>query len=263
MDQANLRVTLIQPDIIWEDIESNLKKLMNILGSEVSDTDLIILPEYFTTGFTINPHKFAITMDSGPVKWMKSIVDEKQCAITGSLLIKENNKIYNRLIFIDKDKNLSFYNKRHLFKMGGEESSQSPGRNKLITKIGQWRISLLICYDLRFPVWSRNKNDYDVLIYVANWPAVRNNVWNTLLKARAMENLAYVIGVNRIGKDGRDITYSGNSLIYDPHGRIIARLTPNQEKTGTFILSFDKLNNIRRKFPVHLDADNFEILDKP
>lgn len=261
MEPQNLRVTLIQTDIIWEDIKSNLEKFMRIIHTEVSESDLIILPEYFTTGFTMNAHKFAGTMDSGPVKWMKSVADLKKCAITGSLLIKENNKIYNRLIFIDKDKNLSFYDKRHLFKMGGEESSHSPGRNKLIAKIGLWRISPLICYDLRFPVWSRNKNDYDLLIYVANWPALRNNVWNTLLKARAMENLAYVIGVNRTGRDGRDTSYSGNSLVYDPHGRIIARLAPNREITGTYTLSLDKLNNIRRKFPAHLDADDFKILD--
>jgi len=259
MRSENLRVTLIQADIKWEDIEWNLKKFMDIVVFDLPDTDLIILPEYFTTGFTMNPHTFAVTMNSSSVRWMKSVVDEKQCAVTGALLIKENSKIYNRLIFIDKDKNLSFYDKRHLFKMGGEESSHSPGKNKLIVKIGKWRISPLICYDLRFPVWSRYRNDYDVLIYVANWPAARNDVWNTLLKARAMENQAYVIGVNRIGKDGQNISYSGNSLIYDPQGKIMARLTQNKEKTSTFTLSLDKLNSIRKKFPVHLDADNFEI----
>jgi omega-amidase len=262
MGSENLRVTLIQADIKWEDIEWNLKKFMNIILSDLSATDLIILPEYFTTGFTMNAYTFARTMNSSPVKWMKSVVDEKQCAITGSLLIKEKNKIYNRLIFIDKDKNLSFYNKRHLFKMGGEESSHSPGKNKLIVKVGQWRIFPLICYYLLFPVWSRYKNDYDVLIYVANWPAARDDVWNTLLKARAMENQAYVIGVNRIGKDGRNIYYSGNSLIYDPRGKIMARLKHDKEKTETFTLSLNKLNNLRKKFPVHLDADNFEIFTK-
>ena len=262
MGPENLRVTLIQADIKWEDIEWNLKNFMDIILSDLSATDLIILPECFATGFTMNTHTFAQTMNSSPVKWMKTVVDKKQCAITGSLLIKENNKIYNRLIFIDKDKKLSFYDKRHLFKMGGEESSHSPGKNKLIVRIGQWRISLLICYDLRFPVWSRYKNDYDVLIYVANWPAARNDVWNTLLKARAMENQAYVIGVNRTGKDGRDISYSGNSLIYDPQGKMMVRFKHYKEQTATYTLSLNKLNNLRKKFPVHLDADNFEIFTK-
>lgn len=260
MRLENLRVTLIQADIKWEDIEWNLNKLMDIISSDVNATDLIILPEYFTTGLTMNAHTFAVTMNSNPIKWMKSVVDKKQCAITGALLIKEDNKIYNRLIFIDKEQNLSFYNKRHLFKMGDEESSHSPGKNKLIAKIGNWRILPLICYDLRFPVWSRYKNDYDVLIYAANWPAARNDIWNTLLKARAIENQAYVIGVNRIGKDGQNIFYSGNSLVYDPQGKIMVRLTQNREKTATITLSLNKLNNIRKNFPVHLDADKFDIV---
>jgi omega-amidase len=261
MHLGNLKVTLVQADIKWEDIEWNLQKFMNIILADLSATDLIILPEYFTTGFTMNPHAFAKTMKSSPIKWMNSMVEKKQCAIAGSLLIKENNRIYNRLIFIDKNKKISYYDKRHLFKMEGEESSHSPGKKKLIIKIGQWRISPLICYDLRFPVWSRNKNDYDLLVYVANWPAARDDVWNTLLKARAMENQVYVIGVNRIGKDGRNISYSGNSLIYDPRGKIITRLTQHEEKTATFTLSLKKLNNLRKKFPVHLDADNFKIFD--
>jgi omega-amidase len=261
MHSEKLRVTLIQADIKWEDIEWNIEKFMNINIYDLSATDLIILPEYFTTGFTMNPQAFAKTMNSTPIKWMNSIVEKKQCAIAGTLLIKENNRIYNRLIFIDKDKKISYYDKRHLFKMEGEESSHSPGKKKLIVNIRQWRISLLICYDLRFPVWSRYKNDYDLLVYVANWPAVKDDVWNTLLKARAMENQVYVIGVNRIGKDGRKISYSGNSLIYDPRGKIITRLTKYEEKTATYTLSLRKLNNLRKKFPVHLDADNFEIFD--
>ncbi|UCH15243.1 MAG: amidohydrolase [Bacteroidales bacterium] len=263
MYPEDIRITLIQTDIKWEDTAQNLKILQNIILSEVSGTDLIILPECFTTGFTMNQDDYAVTMDSKPIQWMKDMVGEKQSAITGTLLIKENDKFYNRLIFINKSKNVSFYDKRHLFKMKGEESNLSQGKGRLIVKTGQWRICPLICYDLRFPVWSRYRDDYDILIYSANWPAARDDIWNTLLKARAIENMSYVIGVNRIGTDGYNISYSGNSSIYDPHGKLRARLSKDKEETGTFTLSLTELNNMREKFPVHLDADDFKIITEP
>ena len=147
--------------------------------------------------------------------------------------------------------------------MRGEERNLSPGKRRLNAKIGQWTLCLLICYDLRFPVWSRCREDYDILIYIANWPAARDDIWNTLLKARAIENMSYVIGVNRIGTDGYNISYSGNSSIYDPHGKHRAKLLTDKEQTGTFTLSLSELNNMREKFPVHLDADNFEIFTDP
>ena len=259
MQIENLRISLVQTDITWEEIDRNLERLNSLILFNISDSDLIVLPEFFTTGFTLNPCEYAEKMDDKTIKWMRSIVAEKQSAIMGTTIIKEENNVYNRMIFINKDGNLSYFDKRHLYRIGGEGRFLSPGKTRLIATIREWRIFPLICYDLRFPVWSRYKGDYDILIYAANWPDTKIDIWKTLLKARAIENQAYVIGVNRIGTDGQNENYSGNSSVYGPQGQIVAEFESDKERIETFTLSMKELRDFRKSFPVHLDADDFKI----
>lgn len=254
-----LSVTVIQPDIHWEEKAENLKMFDKLIGGLNEPTDLIILPEMFTTGFTIKPAGVSEGMNGDTVKWMKSKAAQYNSVITGSIVIQDIKKFYNRLIWIEPDGSCSYYDKRHLFRMGEETTEYSAGNKKLITKYKGWRFRPLICYDLRFPVWSRNQNDYDMLIYVANWPQARRQVWKNLLIARALENQVYVAGVNRVGIDGRKIKYSGDSLIIDPKGNIISELKVFNESTQTVSLSISDLNTFRKKFPVYLDADDFQI----
>lgn len=259
MQSEDLRITLIQADIIWEDIDRNLEKFKNVILSYLIDTDLIILPEYFTTGFTMNPRTYAETMDGKTIKWMREIAAVKQSALMGTTIIKERDGIYNRMIFINKDGNISCYDKRHLYKVEGEESYFLQGKTRVIAMLGQWRIFPLICYDLRFPVWSRYKGDYDILVYSASWPDARYDIWKTLLKARAIENQAYVAGVNRIGSDGQNLSYSGNSFVYSPQGQVLTEFKSNKEHIDTLTLSLKEIRSLRKKFPFHLDADEFRI----
>ena len=250
----NLKVTIIQPDIIWEDVSENLKRYSRLM-SQVGETDLIILPEMFTTGFSMNSEKLSETMDGPSIKWMRETAVSNAVAILGSLIIKENGKIYNRAVWVSPDGAVSCYDKRHLFTMGQEHQHYSPGSQKTIIEYKGWRICPLICYDLRFPVWSRNTENYDLLIYVANWPSARHHIWKSLLVARAVENQSYCIGVNRTGNDGNGLNYSGDSVLADAKG--IATFLGEQPSVQTFDLNYEELHTFRKSFPVLNDKDSF------
>jgi omega-amidase len=253
-----MRINIVQPDIIWEDPESNKKKLTQIFDQVNGNVDVFLLPELFLTGFTMNVTELAVGMNGTHIEWMQSISQEYKACLCGSVIIKEKDKYFNRLIWMFPDGSLQYYDKRHLFRMGQENRYYYPGEKHLIISHNQWSIMPLICYDLRFPVWSRNTQSYDILVYHANWPAPRNHVWEVLLKARAIENQAYVIGVNRVGKDGTGINYTGNSMLVNPKGEIIISLG-SEETTATIDIDLESLQEFRQKFPVYLDADSFKI----
>jgi omega-amidase len=263
----NLSLTLIQTSLVWENPDANISYFDKLISS-CKQTDLIILPEMFTTGFTMKPEQNADKHEGKGLQWMKQKAAEKNCCITGSICVEENNKYHNRLYWVDANKRFLFYNKRHLFRMGTEDQHYTIGTEKIITTIKGWKILPLICYDLRFPVWSRNRwktendeliADYDVLIYIANWPEVRNYPWKQLLIARAIENQCYVIGVNRIGVDGNGFSHSGDSVIVNPMGEIISKTKANEENVETVSLDYEFLSSFRKRFPVGLDSDNFSI----
>ena len=268
----DLSVTIIQTDLFWENSTANLANLEEKIAQISLITDLIILPEMFTTGFTMNAKSVAEPMNYITFKWLKQQAKRTQAVITGSFIVKEGGHFFNRLIWMRPDGSFETYDKRHLFRMGEEDKTFTAGKKRLIVELKGWRICPLICYDLRFPVWSRNnilKNSeprtlnpelsYDLLIYVANWPRVRSQVWDTLLKARAIENQSYCIGVNRVGKDGMGLDYSGNSAIIDFKGNQLF-FQNDSEVIHNQILSKKKLEDFRNKFPAYLDADGFEII---
>lgn len=265
----NLSVTVIQTDLFWENPTANLANLEEKMAQISLPTDLIILPEMFNTGFTMNVKSVAEPMNFTTFKWMKQQAKRTQAVITGSFIVKEGEQFYNRLIWMRPDGSFETYDKRHLFRMGGEHHNFTGGSSRLIVELKGWRICPLICYDLRFPVWSRNafskienqksKIQYDLLIYVANWPAVRSQVWDVLLQARAIENQSYCIGVNRVGKDGTGLDYTGNSTVIDFKGNQIFH-QKEVEVIQNQILDTKELEDFRAKFPAYLDADDFEIL---
>lgn len=258
-----LRTTLVQTDLYWQDIDANLAMMEEKIWQIDEDIDLIILPEMFNTGFSMNAEKLAEPMNFKTFKWMNQMAKQKNAAICGSYIIKESTNYYNRLYFIDPEGNFDFYDKRHLFRMGEEHLTYSEGKKRMIREFRGFKIMPLVCYDLRFPVWIKNQYDndadeleYDVLVFVANWPAPRTNVWDTLLKARALENQCYSIGVNRTGKDGEGIEYSGNSVVYDFKGLLLNEIT-NDPSIQTIELNLEELKAFRKKFPVYLDWDKF------
>jgi len=255
--QKSLHITCIQFDISWENITGNLSKIDQLI--EELKTDLIVLPEMFSTGFSTKPENCAETMDGASVLWMKKIASERKTAIMGSLIIEENHKYYNRLVFVHPSGEVEIYNKRHLFSLAGEDKVYQSGKEKVIIDYLGWKICPMICYDLRFPIWSRNTEDYDVLIYVANWPKPRINAWDTLLKARAIENMSYVVGVNRVGEDANNMTYVGHTQGMDMLGGPLN--TPNEENEGVVELLLDKqkLDEARSKFQFLNDKDSFSI----
>jgi predicted amidohydrolase len=255
-----LKITLVQADIVWEDIEKNLENYTRKLTQIGESTDLIVLPEMFATGFLMNPRQFAENPNGKIFNWMKTISARKSAALIGSIITTENGKFYNRLIWMNPDGEFFQYDKRHLFTFAGEDKNYTGGNSKLIINYKGWRIRPLICYDLRFPVWSRNRNDYDLLIYTANWPERRNHAWKSLLTARAIENQCYTAGLNRIGKDGDGVGHSGDSALLDAFGKQISNIKPNEEATATFGISFSELNDFRNKFAFWKDADDFEII---
>lgn len=257
----DLKVTLIQSNLFWENKEKNLDQFSRKIDAITEPTDLIILPEMFSTGFSMNPKKLSEGMNGETVSWMKERARAKKCVVAGSFICEESGNFYNRLLWVNPDGSYSKYDKRHLFSMGDEHNHYAAGEEKLIVKIKDWKICPLICYDLRFPVWARNTHEsfYDVLIYVANWPERRSHPWKTLLLARAIENQAYVIGVNRIGADGNAITHSGDSAVINPKGEIISTTKANEEATETVALSYTELAEFRKQFPVMQDADKFEL----
>jgi predicted amidohydrolase len=255
-----LYIALIQADLVWENPEKNreifTEKIKQISGS----IDLIILPEMFTTGFTMNAERVAETMQGKTVIWMQTMAAKKDAAVVGSVVIVENNKYYNRLLFVEPSGEITIYNKKHAFTLVGEEKTYSEGSEKVIVNFKGWKICPLICYDLRFPVWARNTENYDVLIYVANWPKPRISAWDTLLKARAIENMTYCIGVNRIGIDGFKSEYPGHSAGYDVLGNKISDFEENEN--GIRVISLEKrhVEAYRNKFKFLNDRDNFSIL---
>jgi len=285
-----LTITTIQTDLHWEDKALNLKMLADKIGSIKEKTEIVVLPEMFSTGFSMHPEKLAETMDGETVQWMKKIATEKKVILTGSIIIKEEGRMeskaagqtetvrpafYNRLVWMLPNGQYGIYDKRHRFAYAGEDEEFTAGSKRLIASVKGWKINLLICYDLRFPVWARQASssdtlskgdggvaapEYDVLIYVANWPDRRVHAWKTLLQARAIENQCYVVGVNRVGDDGNKIHYSGESMIVDPMGEV---LYTKKEEEDIFTMSLDKdhLNSIREKLPFWKDADRFQILN--
>lgn len=256
INMENFKIILVQPDMIWENRQANLKKYSEMLA-EVGQTQLIVLPEMFTTGFSMSPEKLMETMEGPSVQWMKSLAEEKNAAVTGSLIIEEDNRVYNRCLWVFPNGDIKFYDKRHLFTMSGEHLDYSAGNKKLVVEYFGWRFCPLICYDLRFPVWSRNTENYDVLLYVANWPSARHQVWKNLLIARAIENQAYCVGVNRVGSDGAGLNYFGDSALVDPKG--FAHFLGEKEEVKSFEISYDDLHQFRKKFPVLEDKDEFTL----
>ncbi|WP_396186454.1 amidohydrolase [Flavobacterium sp.] len=253
-----MKIALIQSSLVWENPKANRNNFEEKINAISEKADLIILPEMFTSGFTMNPKDVCEAMDGETVLWLKLIAKAKNSAITGSLIIKENNNYYNRLVFVFPSGEIQFYDKRHLFTLAGEEKIYTAGKEKLIIDYLGWKICPLICYDLRFPVFSRNAEDYDLLIYVANWPKTRINAWDILLQARAVENMCYTIGVNRTGVDANQYEYVGHSQVVDFLGNYI--LEP-QEIEGVFIAELykEKLLDTRNKLGFLNDRDSFEL----
>jgi predicted amidohydrolase len=257
---STLTFTLIQTQLHWENKAANLAMLEQKINSIKEKTEVIILPEMFSTGFSMKPEQFAETMDGTTVAWMKKIASSKKIILTGSVMIEENKKYYNRLFWVLPNGEIGIYDKRHLFAFGNEDAHYTAGNKRLIASVKGWKINLQICYDLRFPVWARQQSpaEYDVLIYVANWPERRNHAWKTLLQARAIENQSYVIGVNRVGNDGNEIYHSGDSMVVDALGKILYH-KENDEDIFTITLEKDHLEETRNKFPFGKDADDFFI----
>ena len=253
-----MNITTIQTNIIWENKELNLKNYQDKIDS-IESTDLIILPEMFTTGFTMDPKPFAETMDGITVQWMKENALKRDLAICGSIIIEEEGKYFNRFIWINPDTSIQYYDKRHLFSFAGEDEHYTPGNSKVVIEYKGWKICPLICYDLRFPVWARNTDEYDVLIYVANWPSKRKLAWRSLLVARAIENQCYVIGVNRVGEDGKSVSYNGDTSLINALGETLY-INSQCEDIFTTSLSRVDLKKIRNTFPFLKDKDNFNFL---
>jgi predicted amidohydrolase len=255
---ANLRVTMIQADLAWQDPATNRRNLAAHFRGLAGHTDLIVLPEMFTTGFSMDAASLAETMAGATVAWLREESAAVGCVITGSLIVEEDGKHYNRLVWATPDGGVAYYDKRHLFRMAHEDQHYAAGDQRLVVTLKGWRVCPLVCYDLRFPVWSRNRGDYDVLLYVANWPSRRRTAWSALLRARAIENVCYVVGVNRVGKDGNGANYAGDSVALDFLGQVLGG-----ERGGDFVetvvLDRESLATFRRDFPVHLDADDFEL----
>ena len=269
---SNLTITGIQTILHWEDAAANRSMFEEKIKSISDKTEIIILPETFSTGFSMKPKVLAETMDGETIKWMKRISSERKVVITGSVIIKEKENYHNRLIWMLPNGQHGIYDKRHLFAYAGEGDEFTPGTKRLIASVKGWKINLLVCYDLRFPVWARQTSppnslsegegvsapEYDVLIYVANWPERRNHAWKTLLQARAIENQCYVVGVNRVGHDGNNTYHSGDSMVVDPMGEVLYTKA-HEEDIFTMTLDKEKLDEVRIKLPFWKDGDNFTI----
>jgi omega-amidase len=253
-----MKITIVQPDIIWENKAGNFHKLESLLKKVSRKTDLVVLPEMFTTGFSMQAGKLSETLQAQTYEWMENLAREGDYAICGSYIVNESDKYFNRFVFITPELKSFFYDKRHLFSIGGEDTKYTRGNKRLIVNYKEFRINAIICYDLRFPVWNRNRDDYDLLICVANWPESRREAWNNLLKVRAIENQSYVVGVNRVGEDA-DTHYAGESVILDPRGKNIAVVRKHKEGIATGEISLTDLQDFRIKFPVWKDADDFTI----
>ncbi|WP_178992075.1 amidohydrolase [Winogradskyella schleiferi] len=255
-----LKVALIQTDLVWENPEENRRILNDKIDAISTGVDLVILPEMFTSGFTMNPTAVAETMNGSTINWLKAKAKANQVAVMGSLVISEKNNFYNRMVCVEPSGNITYYDKRHTFTLAGEHKVYSAGTEKVIFNYQGWKICPLVCYDLRFPVWARNVEDYDLLIYVANWPKIRIEAWDALLKARAIENMAYCIGVNRVGLDGNNYEYSGHSAAYDVLGNRIDALVENEVATEIVTLEKGNIKKYRKKLNFLNDRDDFNLL---
>jgi predicted amidohydrolase len=253
----DLRATLVQQPLAWHDAAANRRHLEALLAPHAGTSDLVVLPEMFTTGFTMAAAEVAETMDGPSVAWLRATAQRLGAVVAGSVVIDDGGH-RNRLLWATPDGGLAWYDKRHLFRMAREHEHYAAGEQRLVLEVGGWRVLPLVCYDLRFPVWSRNRGDYDLALYVANWPAARRYPWSTLLRARAIENLCYVIGVNRVGTDGKGIEYSGDSAVIDPLGQPVVDCGAAACVT-TVTLSAEILAAHRARFPAHLDADEFRL----
>ena len=259
---SSLTITVVQTNLYWEDKKANLEMLEEKIYSIKEKTEVVVLPEMFTTGFSMKPELLAETMEGATIQWMKKIAAQKKIILTGSVIIEDQGNYYNRLIWMLPNGQVGYYDKRHLFAFGDEDKHYAAGAKRLIASVKGWKINLLICYDLRFPVWARQtpgEAEYDLLIYVANWPEKRVHAWKTLLQARAIENQCYVVGVNRVGKDAKDIVYSGESLVADPMGEVLYT-KKDAEVIFTITLEQSHLQAVREKLPFLKDADNFQII---
>ena len=266
-----LTITTIQSNLAWEDKATNLRMFEQKITSIEEKTEIVVLPEMFSTGFSMKPALLAETMDGETIEWMKRVSRENAIVLTGSVIIKDEEKFYNRLVWMLPNGQYGYYNKRHLFAFAEEDKHYSAGNKRLIASVKGWKINLQVCYDLRFPVWARQAptqprpgeeeypaTEYDVLVYVANWPERRSHAWKTLLCARAIENQCYVVGVNRVGSDANNIAYSGNSLVIDPLGQVLYHMA-DEEDVNTVTLQKEMLDDVRSKFPFWKDADSFMI----
>ncbi|MBL6691322.1 MAG: amidohydrolase [Pseudomonadales bacterium] len=249
---------LVQTELHWEDPAANTAHMEQCLTG--IEDGVVVLPEMFSTGFSMASEALAEAMSGPTVAWMKSTARQRQLTLCGSVIIGDAGSYFNRFIWVTPEGNLATYDKRHLFRMAGEHDYYSPGDNNITVKDGATRIRPQVCYDLRFPVWSRNtlENGYDLLLFVANWPAARRTHWLALLRARAIENLCYVVGVNRIGVDGNQVAYSGDSVVFGPEGETLLNLG-SEDTVASFEPDLDRLASYREQFPAHLDADNYEI----
>ncbi len=269
---SSLTISLLQSPLSWEDKASNLARFAQKMEALPAHTQLVILPEMFNTGFSMRPEALAESMDGTTVQWMKEMARKLRIILTGSLIIEEGTNAegkpayFNRLLWVLPNGQMGHYDKRHRFAYGGEDQHFEAGNRRFIASVNGWKVNLLICYDLRFPVWARQSPhqqgpdlEYDLLIYVANWPERRSHAWRTLLQARAIENQCYVAGVNRIGEDGQGINHSGDTMLIDPLGEIIAD-AGDREQDLTITLEKEKLTEIRQKFPFWKDADPFLLL---
>ena len=268
---STLHFSLLQSSLFWEDKGANLDHFTQKIKSIEQPTEIIVLPEMFNTGFSMQPEKLAETMDGPTVDWMRRMSFEKRAVITGSLIIEEGGRYFNRLIWMLPNGQMGCYDKRHLFAFAGEDQHYTPGNKRLIASVKGWKINLQICYDLRFPVWARQElahasdaaekvnKEYDVLLYVANWPEKRNHAWKTLLTARAIENQCFTIGVNRVGVDGNNIAHSGDSMVVGPLGEVLYHCA-YEEDVFHIQLQKEEINNTRAQFPFWKDGDDFSIL---
>jgi omega-amidase len=255
----NLNIALIQTSLVWENPQQNRANFSEKINKIEEQVDLVVLPEMFTSGFTMQPSLVAETMQGETISWLKTLASKKQFAITGSLVIEENGNFYNRMVFVHPNGKIEHYDKRHRFTLAGEHEFYTAGSTKIIVDYKGWKICPLVCYDLRFPVWSRNTEDYDVLIYVANWPAPRITAWDTLLKARAIENMSYCVGVNRVGTDDNNHEYSGHSAVYDVLGARLDTIPFNEEAIEIITLKKEHISTYRSKLNFLSDQDQFSI----
>lgn len=257
--QDNLKIAIIQSDLAWENAEENRQNFSRQIDAISEYIDIILLPEMFTSGFTMSPANVFETMDGTTIKWMKSVAKKTKIAIGGSLVIKEHDSFYNRFVFVTPDGIIKTYDKRHTFTLAGEHKVYKAGSEKIIVDYKGWKLCPLICYDLRFPVWARNVEDYDILIYVANWPKPRINAWDALLKARAIENMSYCIGVNRVGMDNYNHEYTGHSAAYDGLGNLLTDFRDSEESVKIVTLHKEHLSLIRSKLKFLDDRDSFTV----